>query len=197
MTRSASSQKSGISRFIQSSILHAPALIQKGDDLQMLRACAFALTAPDAVTRPAAILGDNIVFPDCPEMRAALFSVSHSKDFRNGDILRTSFRTVMAGCTGDRPVFINCLLCPAYHVHFPVAQGMKGAHIAQVVFHLLQAAHATQYGKKVFLAGNEADGPAGIGLSRSSFVKNLFHFRDRIRQDPPPLTGSITTMRFP
>ena len=52
-------------------LFQAPRFLQQLNDRQMLGTGALALPAPDAVTRLAPALGDNIVFPHGAETGAA------------------------------------------------------------------------------------------------------------------------------
>ena len=148
----------------------------------MLRAHCFTLSALDAFIRLSFALGNVVVLPDCPEMRASLPAVINSENFRNRDPHRASLRAVVAGGAGDGLILVQRHLRLRDHFRFSFAQGLEILHIAQVVLHLGDVAHPAQYREDPFLAGAEADRPAGVGAGTPGFIQDLPHLRNRISQ---------------
>ena len=113
------------------------ALLQQGNDRQMLRTCAFALAALDTVTCLAFAFGNDRIFSLCAEFRTAFFAVLNREDLRDRNAHRTAFGAVMAGCAGDRFISVQCFHSLCDHCFLMFVQRFEISHEAEVVFHLL------------------------------------------------------------
>ena len=86
------------------------ALFQVVDDPQMLRACAFALTALNAVGCLSFAIGRDAVLADLAETLVVVLSVGDGEDIRNGNTHRAAFHAVAASGAGDGLVRIERIL---------------------------------------------------------------------------------------
>lgn len=128
----------------------------------MLGADALALAAADAVRGAGAGPGvDILIVVVRVPVVVGVLRVHDGKQVGDGDMLRAAFGAVAAGRAGDQVLFMEDLLHPVHGGQLGIVQRRKVLHVAQVVPHLLHAAHAGQHHQHTGEARGKPDGIAG------------------------------------
>lgn len=81
----------------------------------------------------------------------------------DGDFLRAALGAVGAARTGHGNLIVDNLRRLKYHGGFLISQGLEVLHKAEIVLHLLEAAHAGKNHLHLQQAGCETDGPTSWG----------------------------------
>ena len=126
----------------------------------MLRTDLFARTALDAVGGFTAVERMDIVIECCVPARGNLLCVQRRKVIRDRDLLRTSVRAVPAGCTGDQVHAVKNLLYLCDSSQLRLVQRLEILHVADVILHLLERAHAGEHHQNSGKTGREPNGVA-------------------------------------
>ena len=126
----------------------------------MLRTDLFARTALDAVGGFTAVERMDIVIECCVPARGNLLCVQRRKVIRNRDLLRTSVRAVPAGRTGDQVHAVKNLLYLCDSSQLRLVQRLEILHVADVILHLLERAHAGEHHQNSGKTGREPNGVA-------------------------------------
>ena len=105
------------------------------DYLYVLRAVALALTTFDT-------FGGLAVFCAYFGIAASVVVVEVSEVFRDGNVHRAAFSTVMAGSARHCDLAVDDVSYPEADIFFLICKRLEVRHVAQVVLHLIQVAHA-------------------------------------------------------
>ena len=137
-------------------------ILQQLSDGQVLGADTLALAAADAVRGAGAGPGvDILIVVVRVPVVVGVLRVHDGKQVVDGDMLRAAFGAVAAGRAGDQVLFMEDLLHPVHGGQLGIVQRRKVLHVAQVVLHLLHAAHAGQHHQHTGEARGKPDGIAG------------------------------------
>ena len=139
-----------------SSLFKGSALLEQFDDRKVLRAGSFALTTLDTVGGLASFMGDDDIFPLGTEFRLAFLTVFDIEDLGDRDVHRTTFRTVVAGCTFDLLLGRKGFLCFFDDFFFMFIERLKVFHEGKVVLHLFEIGHAAQSNQNIIQAADKA-----------------------------------------
>ena len=128
----------------------------------MLGADALALAAANAVRGAGAGPGvDILIVVVRVPVVVGMLRVHDGKQVGDGDMLRAAVGAVAAGRAGDQILLAEDLHHLGNGGTLGIVQRRKVLHIAQVVLHLLHAAHAGQHHQHTGEARGKPDGIAG------------------------------------
>lgn len=137
-------------------------ILQQLSDGQVLGADALALAAADAVRGAGAGPGvDILIVVVRVPVVVGVLRVHDGKQVGDGDMLRAAVGAVAAGRAGDQILLAEDLHHLGNGGTLGIVQRRKVLHVAQVVLHLLHAAHAGQHHQHTGEARGKPDGIAG------------------------------------
>ena len=149
----------------------------------MLRACTFTLLTVDTrrclscTFHSLLIIGNSL-----RQLSAAEMLIHGGEDFRNRDLFRASFRTIMTGRTGNLRRSAENLLHLFDDTLLFLPKRLERLHIGQIILHLLYVGHTGQNGEDAIQRSSIADCPGRAGHILMASFKQPFHCCRRIRQ---------------
>ena len=161
--------------------------------MQMLWAALFALTTLDAVRGAASVARVDVIIIISIPIMVCLLGVHRCSQVRDGDVLRAAGSTIAAGRARNEIHALENLLHTLDGIHLPLIKEFKILHIAEIVLHLREIAHARKNHHNAGEARGKADGIArgaaavqvvqdGLGLLREiNQVAALERFHDNNR----------------
>lgn len=145
--------------------------------MQMLWAALFALTALDAVRGAASVARADVIIIISIPIMVCLPGVHRCSQVRDGDVLRAAGSTIAAGRARNEIHALENLLHTLDGIHLPLIKEFKILHIAEIVLHLREIAHARKNHHNAGEARGKADGIAR-GAAAVQVVQNLIeHLR--------------------